>query len=838
LALAGVLLVAGLASAVLMRPKADTGKPLREAAGLLERSQFQEALDVLNTQMLGYVRQGAATEEQCGEFYRMRAEAIFLGQAALGISRAENHQRIVENYQHAEETHLELPPADIERLATTLLALDKPHKAAERLEQLMRAADDGGDGESAGEPGQRARRLIRRIVEHNLAVGGEDESRRALTLRLLTTLSQDPQLSLDDRLWSTARQAELRLDEGAAREAVTDLVRAILLVDGQATPAQLAELQLLLGRAYFQEGVDLEKADEAAAIAEEAYAAAPSAEGEAAAVVLRAQINQQLGQIEPAREGFERVRAELSGTAASTAALLGVAETEARLGTHEPALEAYAELVERAKRAADDKAAHAKGDLAPQRICESLMARHAERYLAAAAGGNDAAAAEAYRVALAYAELADSLYAAGEVPAEVLLAMAETHRRLAEGLLDDEAGKRLDHRAIRALDPVTQSEAKHHLMHAGRFYLEYADRVLLTSNQRYLDALWLAADSYDLGGALEDAASAFGRYYDGALESDQRRPEARFRLAQIFQARKEYQVAEPLYKELIENRAGEAGATKGVGRWADASIVPLAQCYLADEDAVNDEQAATLLRSVVDGSVLDPEAIEFREALLELATLEYRTGKYAEAAQLFDEGVNRYPKDERLALMQYRLADSYRLLAADLDKSLREAMPTAERQEREAARRNALTSAKRLFATVRQTLGARGEEVDESTPPLTALEKLHLRNAAFYIGDCAFDLGDYEEAIRAYGEAAEQYARDPSSLVAKVQIVNAYVALQQWDNARTAQERARQHYENLTRQFGEQVWDDPTLPMEQKHWERWLSSGRRLESPQASAAGG
>src|SRR5690606_1863350 len=118
---------------------------------------------------------------------------------------------------------------------------------------------------------------------------------------------------------------------------------------------------------------------------------------------------------------------------------------------------------------------------------------------------------------------------------------------------------------------VTQTQAKHHLMHAGRFFLAYADRVLLESNQNYLDCLWLAADSYDLGGALEDAAAAFSRYYDGALVADQRRPEARFRLAQIFQARRDYAAAEPLYRELIDNRAGGDGAGKGVGRWADAS---------------------------------------------------------------------------------------------------------------------------------------------------------------------------------------------------------------------------------------------------------------------------
>src|SRR5690606_30962123 len=204
----------------------------------------------------------------------------------------------------------------------------------------------------------------------------------------------------------------------------------------------------------------------------------------------------------------------------------------------------------------------------------------------------------------------------------------------------------------------------------------------------------------------------------------------------------------------IDSRPGGPNAAKGVGVWADAAIVPLAQCYLADDDEANDEEAARLLRSIVEGSILEPDAIEFRDAVVELATLEYRHGRYAEAARLFTEAVERYPDHERLTLLQYRLADSYRLLAAQLAATLREAMPAAERQQREAAHRDALTQARRLFGQVRTALTANPAQADEARPPLTELEKLHLRNAAFYIGDCAFDLGAYEEAIRAYGEAA------------------------------------------------------------------------------------
>src|SRR5690606_20397492 len=102
LILASVLLVGGLVTAWVARPEPDPGVPLRKAAALVEQARYQEALDTLNKEMLGFVRDNVATPEQSAEFYRLRAEAIFLGQAALGIDRPENHRRIIENYESAE----------------------------------------------------------------------------------------------------------------------------------------------------------------------------------------------------------------------------------------------------------------------------------------------------------------------------------------------------------------------------------------------------------------------------------------------------------------------------------------------------------------------------------------------------------------------------------------------------------------------------------------------------------------------------------------------------------------------------------------------------------------
>ena len=53
-----------------------------------------------------------------------------------------------------------------------------------------------------------------------------------------------------------------------------------------------------------------------------------------------------------------------------------------------------------------------------------------------------------------------------------------------------------------------------------------------------------------------------------------------------------------------------------------------------------------------------------------------------------------------------------------------------------------------------------------------------IRSCPLYRADCMYDLGNYEDAIKLYDDAAFSYQNDPSSVSAYVQIVNAYFALE------------------------------------------------------------
>jgi len=276
-------------------------------------------------------------------------------------------------------------------------------------------------------------------------------------------------------------------------------------------------------------------------------------------------------------------------------------------------------------------------------------------------------------------------------------------------------------------------------------------------------------------------------------------------------------MGEGYYEGLIEDRQDRASG-KGVGPFGDAAFVPLAQCYLEDGDADNDSEVQPLLERVLRGDMGGAESANFRRALIELGKLHYRRGEYAEAIERLGEAVDRYPADRRIGELKFLLGDACRLSAESIDKTLGDALLDTERKALLETKSERLGRAIGLYAEARDAF-ASGDPRRRSP-----LDSLYLRNAYFYLGDCAYDLGDYTAAIRYYDTAREHYPTEPSSLVAMVQIVNAHVKQGDLERARTADERARRFFRSLP----DEVWDDPNLPMKRQDWERWLDSSQRL----------
>jgi len=215
---------------------------------------------------------------------------------------------------------------------------------------------------------------------------------------------------------------------------------------------------------------------------------------------------------------------------------------------------------------------------------------------------------------------------------------------------------------------------------------------------------------------------------------------------------------------------------------------------------------------------LTPEALEYREALFELGRLRLAQGRHEEAAARLREAVERYPEDPQIDMTRFHLAEALRLSARQMEETLREGMPLSQRRRIEQDQADRLAEAQRLYEAVRSRLERKPRDA------LTDLERLTLRNAYFYRADSAFDRGLFEDAIRLYDAAAQRYADEPASLVAMMQIVNSYITLERWPEARTANARARRRLEEIP----DDALDAPDLPLDRRHWERWLESSERL----------
>ncbi len=787
------LFVAGVFMTVATRPAPVFTPALDEAAGLIEAGRYEDAIAALNERVFPYVGRAELPASARARFHTLLARALYGGQRELEFPQRANDENIISQYLAAEKIKAGLDPKDIEALARTYVALGDFDRAKARTRELTEVS---------------ARSSLYRL----LIDSGRQRTRPDFGDLLLTAeeMLETEGLSEADRVWALARRAEMQTGLGFSSEAINGLLREMPLLVGRSIPG-LGELFVMLGRAYYDSGAlreavrELERADRDEMLAESDPARAVARLYLAHVQARTAGDEEQLRQ---ARDGYEGLVQRSSKTEAYLPALLGLAETEAALGSYEASLESYQGLVSEllSREEAPEPSREA--------VSASLLSRANETESAWRAGG----APHLVELALRYAEEAARLTPLEATPPDVLEMLSRVHESSAHtalGFGPDAAGRRLNLDDLRAIDPGTLQVAKRHLIRGASFARLHADRFVIDDYARYADSLWRSAMLSDAAGDRTQAIDSLTTFAE-TVQDDARQPEARFRLGQMYQARGEYGVAAEYYEGLIDEQ--RTSARPGIGQWADQSFVPLAQCYMQDVDEGNDGDALRYLRAAVDGTRGGPDRPEFRQAVLELGNMAFRGGRFAEAIEKFEEVLARGGEHADGAVVRYRLADAYRLLAEEIDRRLEQPMSDRDAGLLSEERAGHLRRAIELFTEVRDELTRR----DPRT--LTQLESITLRNSSFYLGDCAFDLRSFEEAIEYYNMARSRYPGDPAVLVALIQIVNAYIELGDLRSARTANERARAYYQSLPAT----VWDDPNLPLGRQDWERWLESNARL----------
>src|SRR5262249_21735019 len=213
---------------------------------------------------------------------------------------------------------------------------------------------------------------------------------------------------------------------------------------------------------------------------------------------------------------------------------------------------------------------------------------------------------------------------------------------------------------------------------------------------------------------------------------------------------------------------------------------------------------------------------DYRAALFELAALCYRAGDVRNATPRLEKFLGRFTSNGRAPEAMFLLGECYRASArsdadaAQLAADVENGSSSARELERAAADR------KQRLVKAAATFG-RCCEAYSAHPPTRDADRKYQMLAELRRADCAYELGDYSNAIASYQVTATKWPDEPVALAASVQIVNAYRALNRLDDARTANERVRSLLSKMPQgAFAESGTPAGGIVMEKTYWEQWL----------------
>lgn len=787
-----VLLGAGVVLSLPRKPKPNWAAELARVEQLLEGQRVKEAREVLAA--VGAGIKGTQDKELKGKYHLLEGDLAYLEGAAMGGHSRQAQESVREAYTAAQEAGQKLDDVHVRRWAEALTGLGEEEAALAKLKELSAQA------------GEARYRIIRQILERRAErPGPEAEQELAGLLREFGQAVSGlagPQRR-EQEVWATALKAKLMLAGNGAQRAIDFLLQKMQMVGGQGGDDDLAGLMVPLAQAYWAVG-EVESAQRWFEAAGRRLADDPTN-------VLRGQVLVGLGTIALKARGDARAALEyfaqgaegFAGTECFAAALVGQGDALAQLGAEAEAKEKLAEAV-KYLRLTGSRSPEAWGQDAGGKMLIEVVQRH---YEAAFGEGR-------YGAALEYAMLLKALYEP-DLPRPVLEKLAVCHQRLAQ---EKQKEAQALMAAQDAADEARAEEARAANQQTSRYYEQAGDdfhrlaQMAEAENdgQAMGDALWQSAVCYDEAQCWEKAIARYGDYIQ-LRPQDPRREAAMRHLGLAYQASGQHEAAKAQFERLIE-QGGNSPQTYD-------SLVPLAQCYAALGDT---ESAKRTLRGVLQNHpAIRPDSAQYRAALIELGKLHYRLGEFDAAIGLLTQAVERYGHgdDPRIAAVRFWLADALRQSAGQMSSGEVEGLSAARAAEVQQERRQRLEEAQKLYSQVITELEAR------PSLGLSELERLYYRNAYFYRADCAYDLGRYQQAIELYDVAARRWERDAASLVALVQIVNAYGELGMVQEAKAANRRAQDQQKRIP----EEAFNDPNLPMSRRHWEEWLKWTEELK---------
>jgi tetratricopeptide (TPR) repeat protein len=324
---------------------------------------------------------------------------------------------------------------------------------------------------------------------------------------------------------------------------------------------------------------------------------------------------------------------------------------------------------------------------------------------------------------------------------------------------------------------MIKQQAARQYRHAGMAYLELAR--LRLSTREYPDDVWNSADNLLRGRDYTHAIRALREYLK--IELRKRRPQALVALCRATLTIGRIDESIQAAQEVFDYHAADAAVFEA-RYW----------CSKAYQEKGELDKAEELLRLNLTGDTLTPASTEWRDSLFELGRLLNNVGKYQEAIGYLNEAIARYPQVPQAIEAQYLVAESYREAARVPQERLKSAEIESVRVAQTKQARELLEGALINYKLVLEKLNRREEE-----SPLSEHEAAMLRNCYFAIGSVLFDMGRFQESIKAYSNASTRYQNEPLVLEAFMQIANCHRRLGKSLEARGALEQAKVVWKRL-----------------------------------------
>jgi hypothetical protein len=337
-------------------------------------------------------------------------------------------------------------------------------------------------------------------------------------------------------------------------------------------------------------------------------------------------------------------------------------------------------------------------------------------------------------------------------------------------------------RARAAKDEATrkkeESTADALLRQAAEAHTEAAKLISKTADRD--EHLWLSAVCSYEGHDYPRAADKLKDIVEHVEDNVDRLSEGLFLLGETCRKLNDVKAAETAYKACVERAA----------RFTYRARYQLA---MLEVQAGKIDQARIELEQniLIEHRDSDPEAQE--KSRLELCSLLYQSAAslpqyYRKVVQHLEDHIDHIAVTPEAVRARYQLADSYRRLVAD-NTINRSARSLSEKMSPEAFD-HSLEMCKRLWTRAAEEFAKVEEHV--KTPELATLLSLKQQvEIPFYVAECFFNLGEYENALRKYEKLAEKWGKHQHALRAMGETIKCYAAMKDYNQIQQRAEMIR-----------------------------------------------